>query len=48
MQPPQRLLESGLLQTLAAAADDADPAELAAELRRIAVDRLGPAYGAAA
>ncbi len=44
VQPPDRVLSCGLLQALAGATDDDDPAVLAADLRRIASERLGPVF----
>lgn len=44
VQPPGRVLASGLLEVLVDAADDADQTTLAASLRRIAAERLGSAY----
>lgn len=46
VQAPERVLSSGLLEVLAAAPDDVDRATLSEDLRRMAVDRLGQAYGA--
>jgi len=43
-QRPERVLRSGLLELLAAAPDDVDPATLGAELRRTAVGAFGEAY----
>ncbi len=45
VQPPHRFLDSGLLEILAAAPDDADQVELAQQLRSRAVQTLGSAYG---
>jgi hypothetical protein len=45
VQPPERVLGSGLLQLLSTAGDDLAPVDLAPDLRRVAADQLGPAYG---
>ncbi|MET0694507.1 MAG: class I SAM-dependent methyltransferase [Propionibacteriaceae bacterium] len=44
VQPPERVLHSGLLEVLAAAPDDVEPAVLAEQLRGVAGEKLGPAY----
>jgi hypothetical protein len=44
VQPPDRVLTCGLLQTLASAPDDLDPARIAADLRTVAADELGPVF----
>jgi SAM-dependent methyltransferase len=45
VQEPQRFLDSGLLEILAAAPDDVDQVELAKQLRSRAAEALGAAYG---
>jgi hypothetical protein len=44
VQPPERVLHSGLLELLAAAPDDVEQTTLAAQLRQTAVESLGEAY----
>ncbi len=48
VQEPHRFLDSGVLEILAAAPDDADQVELAQRLRVRAAGALGSAYGQAA